>query len=764
MPNYDPQGNLILSSGQKISKLDPNFNTFLQQEGGVAAPVTPVPATQTKTPPMPPSLTTVPSSPTLEAPNTQPRKLGPTEYEKLRTQYKVNPTNFDQYFERRGSDIYLKSQAPLNLQNEQKIQAQIAANQADQVDSTVPFVSGLDVTIKNIQDAIGQSFAGSDKIAAEGSSLSQKIVDQLSKLTNRGNDELALREQYGYSTNVKQLQEINTQMATLSAKFNKSIEDLSAGTGLTTTIGGKQGQLRRQMAVELGGLAAVAQALQGNITLAKETAKETVDLQYEPVLQEIDNLKFQLEVNMDSYDKQQKKDALAYQELLNERTRAIEEQKTERNNILNLAVTAGGNTAPNDVINSILKATTLEGAIKAAGQYLRKPTDPKDNAPVKIGVDANGNDLFYNPATGSVVTAGQISGSSANLGNQVGTISGLPAYDTRAANPGVARSNRNNNPGNIKVSDYTKAFDGVIGVESSPAGDGGNFLIFDSPEAGIAAIGRLLLEGKSYKGVTAEQAIKKYNGGGAYGAASVGLNPNQDFQAQIKDPVKLQAVATAIAMAEGYKPAAPQTNGDTDAVQGYVSQIQSGSLKIDNVPEKLRNQVVIALSKIPSKTDTAVESKAKDKITLIDSLLNSNGLDSSVGPNKLTRKSIFDVDGLTGARQSFIAGVQQLISQDTLDTLLQLKQAGGTLGALSDGERKTLENAASKISTWAIKDPKTQEVTGYNVSEKAFRDELNRIKALTEKAVQISVTPKLMLSPEELQQLGQMTTNPANYY
>jgi hypothetical protein len=138
------------------------------------------------------------------------------------------------------------------------------------------------------------------------------------------------------------------------------------------------------------------------------------------------------------------------------------------------------------------------------------------------------------------------------LGEQVGEINGLPAYDTYATNPGVNRSDRNNNPGNIKLSDFSKNFAGVVGVESRQALDGGNFLIFDSPESGINAIGELLLQGRAYQGKTAEQAIKAYNGSGGYGATDVGLNPNQDFQSQIKDQNKRFQVAMSIAKLEGY--------------------------------------------------------------------------------------------------------------------------------------------------------------------------------------------------------------------
>lgn len=157
------------------------------------------------------------------------------------------------------------------------------------------------------------------------------------------------------------------------------------------------------------------------------------------------------------------------------------------------------------------------------------------------------------------------------FGEQVGTSFGLPTYNTRAASPGMNRSDRNNNPGNIKASDYTKAFGGVVGVEASSAADGGNFLIFDSPEAGFQAMAKLLKEGKSYQGVNAEKALRAYSGGG-YGASDMGLDPNRNFQEQIANASVLDGLVRAMAKREGYTGKANQ-----GAIKFTDSQIATGA-------------------------------------------------------------------------------------------------------------------------------------------------------------------------------------------
>src|SRR3990167_7114168 len=124
---------------------------------------------------------------------------------------------------------------------------------------------------------------------------------------------------------------------------------------------------------------------------------------------------------------------------------------------------------------------------------------------------------------------------------------------------------------------------------------------------------------------------------------------------------------------------------------------------------------------------------AQDKITSINDLLEHKGLNVSVGPSILGRLTPLKADVLTGDKADFIAGVQQLVSKDTLDTLINLKQAGGTLGALSDQERIMLQSAATKIGTWAIRDDGGN-VKGYSASESSFKKELDTIKHLTERA------------------------------
>lgn len=103
-------------------------------------------------------------------------------------------------------------------------------------------------------------------------------------------------------------------------------------------------------------------------------------------------------------------------------------------------------------------------------------------------------------------------------------------------------------------------------------------------------------------------------------------------------------------------------------------------------------------------------------------------------------------DTITGERQNFIAGVDQLSSQEFVDNLINVKAKGATFGALTDREGEALRNAATKLNSWKIE--KDGKVVGYNTSEESFKAELNRIFNLTQKAYEKS-TGNILTSDEE---------------
>lgn len=107
-------------------------------------------------------------------------------------------------------------------------------------------------------------------------------------------------------------------------------------------------------------------------------------------------------------------------------------------------------------------------------------------------------------------------------------------------------------------------------------------------------------------------------------------------------------------------------------------------------------------------------------------------------------------DKLTGKRQSFVAGVEQLVSQEFLDSLISAKAKGATFGALTLPEQQALTQAATKIGTWRITDDKGR-VLGYNASESDVKKELQTIQDSARKVIESS----LGLTAEEIAAMEQ---------
>jgi hypothetical protein len=187
-----------------------------------------------------------------------------------------------------------------------------------------------------------------------------------------------------------------------------------------------------------------------------------------------------------------------------------------------------------------------------------------------------------------------------------------------------------------------------------------------------------------------------------------------------------------------------QTKEDTQ--QQFENQIKSANLSLARYnATKPNSQVVdtgagkslvtyddrgniISQKPLSASQGNTVEqlSQTQSNIDQVSGLLNNKNLKTAVGPNIFTRitggfRSLFTPD-----QSDFVAGVQQLTSQLTLDSLIRAKAQGATFGALSEGELNILAGSASKLNTWAIKDGKGN-VKGYNTTEKSFRAELDKI-------------------------------------
>jgi hypothetical protein len=160
----------------------------------------------------------------------------------------------------------------------------------------------------------------------------------------------------------------------------------------------------------------------------------------------------------------------------------------------------------------------------------------------------------------ATLTGAKDSNTARYIGNK--TVQYKTNDNTSVLYKGGSRAWRNNNPGNIRISDFSIS-KGAIGSE-------GDFAIFPTYEMGYSAIGDLLA-GPAYNNLTIYQAIRKY--------APPIENNTSSYQQQVKkytgldinrkisslSAIELTRVSDAIQRVEGY------TVGTTEEISGVES-------------------------------------------------------------------------------------------------------------------------------------------------------------------------------------------------
>lgn len=124
--------------------------------------------------------------------------------------------------------------------------------------------------------------------------------------------------------------------------------------------------------------------------------------------------------------------------------------------------------------------------------------------------------------------------------------------------------------------------------------------------------------------------------------------------------------------------------------------------------------------KITQEGETRKADVAIGVVTTINAILNSKGLKGLVGPNPFARISY-----KPGAVTDLSTKIDNFTSVETLQTLLDLKAEGGTLGALSETELEILQNAAVAIT-------RNKDGT-VKMTEAGFREVMNAMKTASQK-------------------------------
>lgn len=199
------------------------------------------------------------------------------------------------------------------------------------------------------------------------------------------------------------------------------------------------------------------------------------------------------------------------------------------------------------------------------------------------------------------------------------------------------------------------------------------------------------------------------------------------------------------------------TEGENKDIDSWVKLMNKGTVLMKDVPKDLKTGVANALSVGGADSNRSRNQALLHKVRAIDSLIDHKGMSISVGSNKLARFTPFKVDTMNGAAKDFVAGIHQLSSKETLDFLIQLKEQGGTLGALNESELEILKNSATKLNDWEIKKDGVG-IGKWDVNEESFNNELRKMRQASQVIINNIISDANVSEPASLK--SYLTNNP----
>lgn len=168
----------------------------------------------------------------------------------------------------------------------------------------------------------------------------------------------------------RQLNELNKAIRLQSANAIAR-QEAALRSGETTGFASREAQnVQRTDAIESMRLSALAEAVQGNISLATTHATNAVNAQFAQTEKDLQVARQNIIANYDSFTPAEKKRADATLLQINEKDAFVQQQKADKEAISKLAITAAQNGADNVTLDKISKAKTVDEATAFASSAL----------------------------------------------------------------------------------------------------------------------------------------------------------------------------------------------------------------------------------------------------------------------------------------------------------------------------------------------------------------------------------------------------------
>lgn len=253
--------------------------------------------------------------------------------------------------------------APAITPEQMQTTSKITLPSANTYDTSSALVSGVKSTLSSTKEL-------SD--AQKNVDLGYKRYDSyLKQLGQRGQRTQEMYDEYGIPKDTNKLKELNLQIAQKTGEYDKLIASLEGrGEGIPLSIvAGQQGAVQRQKAAEIGALASVAQALQGNIQLSQQLADSAIENEFYGIQQDIERTKLFIQQNQDKFTQAQKAQAEELNLYLDDYQLQVNQSKQDRKDILSYAAEVAAEGYP-EIAQRISQLTDIEAAFAMASPYI----------------------------------------------------------------------------------------------------------------------------------------------------------------------------------------------------------------------------------------------------------------------------------------------------------------------------------------------------------------------------------------------------------
>lgn len=181
-------------------------------------------------------------------------------------------------------------------------------------------------------------------------------------------------DQFGVGDRQTELSNTRTRIAERQKKLRedlKSFESDPRYTGMARPFSEDHKQrLQNDADFELANLSIIEAAQTGNLQEARQLAQDLTDRQFQSFQGTIDAYQSQIEAEMPMYNAEQKQQAMQLQVALDQYKQQGEVARQDIVARRNLVIEVAGEGAPQDVLDAMLQAPTMEEAIRAAGNWI----------------------------------------------------------------------------------------------------------------------------------------------------------------------------------------------------------------------------------------------------------------------------------------------------------------------------------------------------------------------------------------------------------